>query len=101
MPVETADDRSYMLADFGELVTFTPVVGQSSSITGIFDNTYEAVDSGGSVSFAVEQPRLTVRTSDVSGVAEGDAFTIRSSSYIARVIMADGTGITEIALEAQ
>jgi len=101
MPVETGDDRLYMLADFGELVTFAPAVGSSRVITGIFDNTYEAVDSGGSVSFAVEQPRLTVRSSDVSGISEGDAFTIRSSSYIVRIVMADGTGITEIALEAQ
>lgn len=101
MAIETGIERAIMLADFGELVTFTPFGGSSVSITGIFDSTYEAVDSGGSVSFAVEQPRLTVKTSDVSGVAEGDLFTIRSSSYIARVIMADGTGITEIALEAQ
>ncbi len=101
MAIETGIERAIMLADFGELVTFTPAGGSSISVTGIFDKEYEAVEAGGSVSFALEQPRLTVRTSDVSGVSEGDAFTIRSSSYIARVIMADGTGITEIALEAQ
>ena len=101
MAIETGIERAIMLADFGELVTFTPFGGSSVSITGIFDCTYEAVDSGGSVSFAVEQPRLTVKTSDVSGVAEGDSFTVRSSDYIARIVMADGTGITEIALEAQ
>ena len=72
MAIETGIERAIMLADFGELVTFTPFGGSSVSITGIFDSTYEAIDSGGSVSFAVEQPRLTVKTSDVSGVAEGD-----------------------------
>jgi len=101
MAIETGIERAIMLADFGELVKFKPFNRSSSFISGIFDNTYEAVDSGGSVSFAVEQPRLTVKTSDVLGISEGDLFTIRSSSYIARVIMADGTGITEIALEAQ
>jgi len=101
MPIETGIERTIMLADFGESVTFTPFGGGSINVIGIFDNSYEAVDAGGSVSFAVQQPRLTVKTSDVSGISEGDHFTIRSSSYIARIIMADGTGITEIALEAQ
>lgn len=101
MTVETADDRAIMIADFGEQITFTPRIGPTASINGIFDNQYQAVDAGGSVDFAVLSPRLTVRTTDAPNVAEGDKFTIRDVIYSVNVVMADGTGITEISLEVQ
>ena len=101
MPVETADDRAIILADFGESVTFMPEFGTNATITAIFDNTYEAVEAGGTVGYQLVQPRLTVRTSDITGIQDGDAFKIRGNIYIVRIIMADGTGITELALEAQ
>lgn len=101
MPVETADDRLILLADFGESVTYTPNGGSGTTITAIFDNQYDAVDAGGSVEFATVLPRLTVRTSDIPNAADGDTFVVRNNSYTARIIMDDGTGITEIALEAQ
>jgi hypothetical protein len=101
MPVETADDRAIILADFGESVTFMPEVGANATITAIFDNAYEAVDAGGSVEYQMVQPRLTVRTQDIPNIEEGDGFTVRGETYIVRVIMADGTGITELALEAE
>ncbi len=99
--VETANDRSFMIADFGETVTFTPTVGPVATLKAIYDNVYEAVEAGGSVPYAMSQPRLTCRTADIPSVAEGDAFTIRSSEYYVTIVMADGTGITELALEAQ
>jgi hypothetical protein len=101
MPVETAADRLLMLADFGESVTFMPKIGSEATITAIFDNQYEAVDAGGSVDFAVVSPRLTVRTSDIPKAEDGDTFLVRNIWYTARILMDDGTGITEIALEAQ
>ncbi len=101
MPVETADDRKLLIADFGEAVTFIPEIGQNITVTAIFDNQYHAVDTAASVDFSMVQPRLTVRTEDVSGIEEGDAFSIRGSLYDVTIIMNDGTGITEIALEAQ
>jgi len=100
MAVETADDRLVMLADFGEAATFTPAGGSSSAITVIFDNAYEAVDTGGGVSFAVRQPRVTARTADLPGVSEGDTLTIGGTAYVIRIVMPDGTGITELMLEA-
>ena len=99
--VETGDDRSIMLADFGETVSYTPSGGSAKDVTGIFDTVDQAVEAGGSVPFAMSQPRLTVRSSDVVGISEGDDFVIRSSSYKVVIVMADGTGITEIALEDQ
>jgi hypothetical protein len=99
--VEGSAERLIMLADFGETVSYTPAGGVSSKVKAIFDQVYDAVEVGGSVPFALTQPRLTLRSSDVSGVAEGDSFMIRSFMYKVSIVMADGTGITELALEAQ
>jgi len=101
MPVETAADRLLMLTDFGETVSFIPEVGSQTNITAIFDNEYRAVDAGGTVNFIAVEPRLTVRTSDIPNAAEDDVFIIRDKLYDVKVLMDDGTGITEIVLEAQ
>jgi hypothetical protein len=98
--VETADDRLIMLADFGVAATYTPSGGSASSITVIFDNAYEAVDTGGGVSFAVRQPRVTARTADVPNASEGDTLAVEGVTYVIRIVMPDGTGITELMLEA-
>jgi hypothetical protein len=98
--IETAEDRLVMLSDFGVTATYTHE-GNASEIKGIFDNEYEAVDVGGSVPFAMEQPRFYCRTSDVPNVIDGDTLQINSVTYIVRVIMPDGTGITELQLEKQ
>ena len=101
MAVETDVERAIMLADFGESVTYTPSGGSASTITGIFDKEYQAVDTGGEVAFAVEQARLAVKTSDVANAAEGDSVVISGVNYIVRVVMNDGTGLTDLALENQ
>lgn len=101
MPVESAADRLAMLTDFGQSVTYTRQGGQAVTITGIFDNDYAEVDAGGMVGFAMQQPRLVVRTSDVSSATEGDTFVISGVTYLSRVVQDDGTGITFIVLEKQ
>jgi hypothetical protein len=101
MAVETADDRLVMLADFGVTATYTPVGGQASSVVGIFDNAYEAVDAGGNVPIALTQPHFTCRTADVPNAADGDALVVSGVSYIIRVVMQDGTGISDLLLEKQ
>lgn len=101
MAVETADDRLIMLADFGQSIPYTPLGGSPVNITAIFDNSYEAVDAGGGVSFAMQQPRLTCRTSDVLNAVEGDTFSINGATYKVVIVMPDGTGITELMLERQ
>lgn len=100
MPVESADDRAAMLADFGESISYTHN-RVTTTITGIFDNQYVEVDAGGEVGFAVQQPRLTVRTADVPDCVEGDTFVVNSVTYLSRIVQDDGTGITLIALEKQ
>lgn len=101
MPVESAADRLAMLVDFGQSVTYTRQGGSPATITGIFDNDYAEVDAGGMVGFAMQQPRLVVRTSDVSLASEGDTFVISGVTYLSRVVQDDGTGMTFIVLERQ
>jgi hypothetical protein len=100
MPVETADDRLIMLTDFGQSVSYTHNK-LTTTITAIFDNQFVEVDSGGEVGFAIQQPRLTCRTSDVSECVEGDSFVISGTTYLSRIVQDDGTGMTMIVLEKQ
>jgi len=99
MAIETAVEREIMLADFGVAATFTPAAGGGGSIVGILDNDYEAADIGGSVSFAVSRPRFTCRTADVANAADGDSLVVEGINYVIRVVMNDGTGMTELMLE--
>ncbi len=101
MAVESAADRLAMLVDFGQSVTYTVQNGSPVTITGIFDNDYAEVDAGGMVGFAMQQPRLVVRTSDVASATEGDTFVVGGVTYLSRVVQDDGTGITMIVLEKQ
>jgi hypothetical protein len=100
MPVETADDRLFMLQDFGFDVAYTNN-GNTTTIKGILDNEFEEVELGGSVPFALQKPRLHCRTSDVVNAANGDTMVIEGVTYYVRVIMPDGTGMTEIQLEKE
>jgi len=101
MPVESDNDRLFLLADFGVSATYTPLAGGSATINVIFDNEFIPVDTGASVAFAVQQPKATVRTADIPNATEGDVLAIDGVSYVIRVVMPDGTGITELLLEAQ
>jgi len=96
MAVELAGDREILLADFGVTITWS-----GSEITGIFDNMYTAEDVGGSIAFAMTQPKLLCRTADINGMAEGDVVVVEAVNYYVRIIMPDGTGMTELMLEKQ
>ena len=101
MAVESADDRAYLLMDFGVSVTYTVQGGSAVTITGIFDNDYSEISSGGMVGFAMQQPRLLVRTSDVANCTEGDTFVVGGVTYHSTVVQDDGTGMTVVVLERQ
>jgi len=101
MAVETAGDRALMLADFGTAATYTPAGGSASTITVIFDNEFLPVETGGGVAFAMQQPKCLARTADLIGAVENASLTIGAIAYIIRVVMADGTGMTELMLERQ
>lgn len=98
MAVETAADRLVMLSDFGIDVSYTLQGGVAATYKAINDNDYEAVEAGGSVAFAVSRPRLTMRTADIPTAAQGDTVAYEGDTYTVHVVMADGTGITELML---
>tara|TARA_A200000159_G_scaffold164392_1_gene193815 strand:+ start:2104 stop:2409 length:306 start_codon:yes stop_codon:yes gene_type:complete len=100
MGIETATEREVLLADFGETMSYTPSGGTATDITAIFDNAYQAVDAGGTIAFAVSQPKIMCRTSDVSSAQEGDTIVYNSTTYTMTIVMDDGTGMSEIMLEA-
>lgn len=105
MAVETLDDRKVMVADFGVACTGSPTGGGSVSFTAIYDAQHALEEAGGFVAFSLDQPRLTCISTQISSLAEGDTVTVPVDSvdtdYTIRVIMPDGTGITELALEKQ
>jgi len=98
MPVETLDDQLFMLSDFGVSATYTPAGGSARDITVIFDNEYIPVDTGGSVAFAMQQPKALARTSDIPGADQGDFMNINGVDYTVSIVMPDGTGMTELML---
>jgi len=102
MALETASDlASFFDTDaHGTSLSFTPDGGSTSTINGIFNNEYELIDVGEN---GVEStvPILTVRSSDVPGLVQGDSFVIDSVTYKSVIVRPDGTGITEIQLEKQ
>lgn len=101
MAVETDIERTILLADFGQNVTYTVQGGQAATIRAIFDNDFSEISAGGDVSFAMQQPRLMCRTSDVVNCTEGDTFVVSGTTYLSRIVQDDGTGMTMIVLERQ
>lgn len=101
MAVETADDRAVFVSvdDFGVAATYTPAGGVASTVNGIFDNEYIAVEAGGEVAVALQEPRFHCRTADVASAAEGDAIVINAVNYTIRIVQPDGTGMTMLVLE--
>lgn len=100
MPVETAADRAIFVSanDWGTKVY--PLRGNVVSFDAIFDNDFVEVEAGG-VPFAMQQPRLIARTSDISTLVEDDQIKINGIIYKIKVIQADGTGMTNLVLEKQ
>ena len=103
MSVETDIERAVFFDtdDFAVSATYTPAGGSASTISGIFDDAFEAVETGGFIPVASSSPIFQCKTSAVSSAAEGDALIVNSTSYLIRVVMDDGTGVTMLQLEKQ
>lgn len=100
MIFETTADRQLFVKDFGEGVTFRGSSIGFKQVTAIFDNEYAGIQ-GESVEFATSQPILTCVTDDIAGVAFGDTVEVRSKTYKVVLVMANGTGMSELMLELQ
>lgn len=101
MAVETANDRTALLADFGVSATYTPAGGDPSTVKVILDTDFQEADAGGSITFAIEIPRAIGKTADFASAAEGDSLVISGTTYTILVVMPDGQGMTELRLEKQ
>ena len=59
------------------------------------------IDVGDNAGLTANQPKITVKTSDVTNADFGDPVVINSVSYTVNNVLKDGTGITEIFLTEQ
>tara|TARA_R110002153_G_scaffold162798_2_gene315339 strand:- start:550 stop:861 length:312 start_codon:yes stop_codon:yes gene_type:complete len=103
MAVETATELAIFFEanDFAVTASYTPQGGSSTNILGIYDQEYLELDSGGSVAFAINQPRFQCDTASVPSAAEGDTLVVSGINYKIVVVQPDGTGVTTLVLEKQ
>jgi hypothetical protein len=89
---------SIFKATLGEDVTFSPHVGDPSTIRGIFYSTWEvfAVVDGAQV--ADVSPAIHISRLDASP-AQGDGFTIRGDEYVVRLAQPDACGMSVVLLD--
>lgn len=100
MAVESAEDRAVFLnpIEFGVEATYV----DGTTLNGIFDSDYFAADIGARVAVEGARLRFICRSADLPAeAASGDSITIDSVEYAVREIHPDGTGMTELVIEAQ
>ena len=99
MAVESTTERSIFFDtdEFADSVTIT-IGGSASTIKGIFDNEMTTIDVGDNAGLTANQPKITVKTSDITNADFGDPVVINSTNYTVNNVLKDGTGITEIFL---
>lgn len=96
MSVETDADRLTLLDDFGVSIGLASGSPQTE-IIGIFDNEYYEMGIG-DTAYSTTQPKVTVRTSDISNVGQGDIVIVEGTTYTVSDIQPDGTGISILRL---
>lgn len=101
MAVESAADLLdfFVLDDFADSATYTPVGGAATTIQGIFDNPQASRNATDLMDITIPAPQFVCRTVDVPNAADGDAIVIRTVSYNVRVVLTDGTGVSTLLLE--
>ena len=99
MAIEKQQNEIYFLIvdEFADTITIT-IGGTQTSIKGIFDNEMTTIDVGDNAGLTANQPKITVKTSDVTNADFGDPVVINSVNYTVNNVLKDGTGITEIFL---
>jgi voltage-gated potassium channel Kch len=101
MAVETATELAifFEVDDFGAAATYTPVGGAAVTVNGIFDDPQASRNATDMLDITIPAPQFVCRTSDVPNVAEGDSLVVGGVSYIIRVTLTDGTGVSTLLLE--
>jgi hypothetical protein len=81
----------------GGVVTYTPSGGVATDINGIFQSPYnEQVET--ETRFASQEFILIVKSTDVTGIAQGDAFTVETVAYTVDNVEVMQTGKSRIVL---
>ena len=101
MGVESTSDLLdfFELDDFADTATYTPIGGRHTYVKGIFDNPQASRNATDMMDITIPAPQFVCRTADVPNAADGDAIVIRSVSYLVRVVLTDGTGVSTLLLE--
>lgn len=101
MGVESTADLLdfFELDDFADSAIYTPAGGSASTVLGIFDNPQASRNATDMMDITIPAPQFVCRTVDVPNAADGDAIVIRSTSYLVRVVLTDGTGVSTLLLE--
>jgi hypothetical protein len=89
-----------LLATLGQEVIWSSQGGVATPITGIYEWPYFEVEGDGTVGVVSSQPKLTCASADIPGMATGDTITVQEKTYRVVVIQPDGTGVTDLILEA-
>ncbi len=102
MAIEETTERSIFFDtdEFADSITIT-IGGTQTTIKGIFDNEMTTIDVGDNAGLTANQPKITVKTSDVTNADFGDPVVINSVNYTVNNVLKDGTGITELFLTEQ
>lgn len=101
MGVESAADilDFFVVDDFADTATYTPVGGSAASVVGIFDEPQASRGATEMVDVTIPNPQFVCRTADVPAAADGDEIIIRAVTYTVRVVLTDGTGVSTLLLE--
>ena len=99
MAIEETTERAIFFDsnEFADSITIT-IGGSASTIKGIFDNEMTTIDVGDNAGLTANQPKVTVKTSDITNADFGDPVVINSTNYTVNNVLKDGTGITELFL---
>jgi hypothetical protein len=84
--------------DFAVSATFTPQGGSASSVKGIFDAEYAAVEGDGQVAVSSTMPVFHCASASVPNAHNG-TLAVNSKTYRIVEVKPDGTGVTILALE--
>lgn len=93
------DEVFFNERDFAVVCTYTPRVGASYSVNGLFDAEYVAVDPLSGTDIQSVRPRLVINDADLSTTpTAGDRVTVNSVVYTVQERKPQGFGTSELFL---
>jgi hypothetical protein len=72
--------------------------GTASTVNGIFNNEFLALDPGGAVPIEGSQPTFTCASADVDSNPAGDTLAVSGTTYTIEASEPDGVGVVKLLL---